>query len=132
MGIVHGDAKAGWWIEDGYASFNEPAEVITNRYRISGARPARGNYGPAPVLAPGLDVRYVRDSAYPNADAKGGKTVRWLAYKDGSYLEVEADCEAFEQVITPLPCPKVRKGIDTRYRQGAWEKYLKSEGWVKA
>lgn len=33
---------------------------------------------------------------------------------------------------TDYPCPKVRTGIETRYRQGRWEKYLKSAGWVAA
>lgn len=33
---------------------------------------------------------------------------------------------------TPLPCPKVRKGIPTRYANGKWEKYLQSQGWVRA
>lgn len=34
----------------------------------------------------------------------------------------------------PLPCPKVRKGIETRYHYGQWQKYLKSSkrGWVTA
>lgn len=31
----------------------------------------------------------------------------------------------------PLPCPKVRKGIETRYRDGRWQKLLK-KGWVTA
>jgi hypothetical protein len=37
---------------------------------------------------------------------------------------------AFE--TEPYPCPKVRKGIETRYRDGRWEKYLKSSGWQPA
>jgi hypothetical protein len=32
----------------------------------------------------------------------------------------------------PIPCPKVRKGIETRFERGYWQKYLKSEGWVAA
>lgn len=32
----------------------------------------------------------------------------------------------------PIPAPKVRKGIETRYRDGRWQKYLRSEGWVNA
>jgi hypothetical protein len=32
----------------------------------------------------------------------------------------------------PIAAPKVRKGIETRYRDGRWQKYLKSEGWVTA
>lgn len=32
--------------------------------------------------------------------------------------------------ILDYPCSKVRKGIETRYRNGQWEKLLKSKGWV--
>lgn len=31
----------------------------------------------------------------------------------------------------PIPCPKVRKGIETKWLQGRWAKLLKS-GWVSA
>lgn len=31
----------------------------------------------------------------------------------------------------PLPCPKVRKGVETRYRNGRWEKCLRT-GWTAA
>jgi hypothetical protein len=31
----------------------------------------------------------------------------------------------------PLPCPKVRKGMETRYRNGRWEKYT-AKGYVTA
>lgn len=27
-------------------------------------------------------------------------------------------------------CPKTRKGIDTRYQYGRWEKYSKRDGWI--
>ena len=30
-----------------------------------------------------------------------------------------------------IPCPKVRKGLETRYRDGHWQKLLKT-GWVAA
>lgn len=33
--------------------------------------------------------------------------------------------------VVPIPCPKVRKGIETRYRHGRWEKCLRA-GWVSA
>ena len=36
-----------------------------------------------------------------------------------------------KQEIIPIPGPKVRKGIEVRWR-GRWEKYLKAEGWVIA
>lgn len=32
----------------------------------------------------------------------------------------------------PVPAPKVRAGIETRWRKGGWEKYLKRDGWVAA
>ena|SRR3990167_693438 len=32
----------------------------------------------------------------------------------------------------PIPAPKVRKGLEVRYRDGRWQKYLKSEGWIAA
>jgi hypothetical protein len=31
-----------------------------------------------------------------------------------------------------IPCPKVRKGIETRYHNGRWEKYTKQGGWIAA
>ena len=31
--------------------------------------------------------------------------------------------------LTPIPCPKVRAGLITRYEDGAWQKRMKS-GWV--
>ena len=31
---------------------------------------------------------------------------------------------------SPLPCPKVRTGIETRYRDGRWQKLLKTQGWI--
>lgn len=39
---------------------------------------------------------------------------------------------AIKQEEKPIPCPKVRAGIETRFHRGAWEKYLKSKGWVTA
>lgn len=130
-GIVRGDARAGWWIDSAMNWHNEPKATI-NRYRIIGARPARGNMGAAPIMAPGLVVTYTRDSAHPCPEGQGGKACTWTAYKDGAYLEVTADVLAFEQVHISIGCPKVRKGIETRFHAGVWQKYLKAEGWVKA
>lgn len=33
--------------------------------------------------------------------------------------------------IEPIPCPKVRKGIEVEYRNGRWMKYLRT-GWESA
>lgn len=32
----------------------------------------------------------------------------------------------------PFPCPKVKKGIETRYFYGTWQKLSKREGWIPA
>ena len=33
----------------------------------------------------------------------------------------------------PIPCPKVRRGIETRYTWGnGWEKYSQAKGWISA
>jgi len=34
--------------------------------------------------------------------------------------------------IRSIPCPKVCKGIETRWHDGQWEKYLRTRGWVVA
>ena len=40
--------------------------------------------------------------------------------------------KCIKQEVIPIPCPKVRKGVETRWNNGRWQKYLKSEGWVTA
>jgi hypothetical protein len=32
----------------------------------------------------------------------------------------------------PISAPKVRHGVELRYRHGYWQKYLKQRGWVAA
>jgi len=59
-----------------------------------------------------LDCRPYRPVAVDLID--GGKT-----------LPVKTDRQ-------PIPCPKVRKGTETRYLMGHWQKYTKTKGWVSA
>jgi hypothetical protein len=40
--------------------------------------------------------------------------------------------KAFLVETTDVPMPKVRKGIETRFNSGCWQKYLKADGWVTA
>lgn len=65
---------------------------------------------------------------------------RWVA-REGTglcsrYYDLElpeggkTKCLHYE--IVPVPCPKVRRGLETRWRRGRWEKCLKREGWVPA
>lgn len=49
-----------------------------------------------------------------------------LRLKDGG------STQSIKSETIPIPCPKVRKGIETRWYQGGWQKYLKSEGWINA
>jgi hypothetical protein len=41
---------------------------------------------------------------------------------------------SLEPTVEPIPYPKVRKGVETRWHKwnGRWEKYLKAQGWVPA
>lgn len=127
-GILRGDTTQGWWIESAYPGYSTP-ELITNRYAVYAWRNARQNYGPAGSPQDGQEATYHRDSAH---DYEGKEAVRWSVYTgNGSYLEVTA-AKTAAQTVTPLSCPKVRKGIETRYRSGVWEKYLKQSGWVRA
>ncbi len=50
----------------------------------------------------------------------------WYNLKDGGRTK-----PAFVEE-TPIPCPKVRAGIETRYMNGGWEKLSKRQGWVPA
>lgn len=45
---------------------------------------------------------------------------------------IHAKTKAVRVEVIPLECPRVRKGLDVRYRNGRWEKYLKTKGWVAA
>lgn len=40
--------------------------------------------------------------------------------------------EAIHVKSNTVPPPKTRRGIETRWRNGRWEKYLVSKGWVPA
>lgn len=73
----------------------------------------------APMLEAGLSV------SYRQAD-------RWQAYAQGDYLLVSSAHEGTPMADQPIVCPKVRKGIETRYYCGRWEKYSKREGWIAA
>jgi hypothetical protein len=111
--MIDGD----WYVEHSYPSFQEPAERITLRYKVLGSRVE--GFGMVEVYD-GLEVRYLSGSEHI-----------WQAYQRGTYLVVR--CEKQGTVTkTPYPCPKVKKGVEVRYRSGLWEKYLRTRGWVAA
>jgi len=47
------------------------------------------------------------------------------------YLKDQGQTKSIDTVIEPILCPKVRKGIETRWHNGRWEKLLKA-GWTTA
>jgi hypothetical protein len=43
-------------------------------------------------------------------------------------VDPQAQADLIEEI--EFPCPKTR--LETRYRDGAWQKYSKREGWISA
>jgi hypothetical protein len=44
-------------------------------------------------------------------------------------VEIDPRGQAVKIESIAIPCPKVRKGIETRFYRGEWQKYTKSAGW---
>lgn len=106
-----------WYVDHSYSMHDEPT-LCTVRWPVTDfAR--RGSYGPAPEPVDGLEMTH-----------ESGHGAQWQAYKHGGYL-IAVTPDQGEAIKTPIPCPKVRAGIETRYAYGKWEKALKS-GWVPA
>jgi len=114
-GVVRHNRGNVWTVEHSYPLNTEP-RLVTLAWRVVGMR----RTGPfAPALADGLEVSSVHDR-----DA-------WQAYRQGDYLILETEHNGTPRE-DPLPCPPIRRGIETRYHMGAWQKYLKASGWVPA
>jgi hypothetical protein len=75
----------------------------------------------------------IGESEYDGADAycDNGNVAFRMGDRLWSREQYMASKSADFTEVTPIPCPKVRKGIDTRYRDGRWEKCLKT-GWAPA
>jgi hypothetical protein len=74
--------------------------------------------------------------AQPVGGSGGRYTVRIGEGFSGHHVTVQLERGGNTQPIaferTPIPCPKVRKGVETRYAHREWQKYLKTAGWVPA
>lgn len=46
------------------------------------------------------------------------------------WIDPKAQATTVEEIL--IDCPKVRKGIETRFRNERWEKYSKVKGWIMA
>ena len=55
---------------------------------------------------------------------------------NGAYLEGRlkdgGQTHAVVVETIPVPSPKVRKDVETRWRDGRWQKYMKRGGWIDA
>lgn len=93
------------------------------------------NYYPTGLRTKDLEYQYGKTLPADLAYSSSGV----YAIVDGSYyprplriaLPQLGATKCTKQEIIPIPAPKVRKGIELRWR-GHWEKYLKAEGWVRA
>ena len=107
-----------WCIQDGFPAYDKP-EMIIHHWPI------------------GICDRRIELSSYENHEVVKGNcsyvyTLRIAPYEHVRiYLKEQGKTKSIDTVIKPIPCPKVRKGIETRYKYGKWEKELKS-GWVTA
>ena len=116
QGILRQQGKE-WVVEYRTTVYSAPVWQITT-WRVTGIR-REAHYGPAPDMVDGLTVDSIRDR-----DA-------WQAYAHGNYLVLETEHNGTRRE-EPYPCPKVRRGVEMRYHDGVWQKYLKTQGWVSA
>jgi len=111
--------KEVWCIQAPYPAFDRP-ELIVHHWPIGRCdrRIEISNYENAEVSKGGCSYEYVlRIAPYEHVRI---------------YLKDHGKTVSIDTIIEPIPCPKVRKGIETRWEHGNWQKYLKNQGWVTA
>ena len=107
-----------WCIQDSFPLYDKPEKVILHW-------PIGSVYPPIGIDSyEGHEV--TKNSSY-------GYSIRAAAYQYSDiYLIIDQGrTKSIHTIVEPIPCPKVRKGIETRWYNGRWEKLLKS-GWVPA
>ena len=109
--------KGQWCIKDGFPAYDKP-EMIVHHWPIGNIRP------------------YIDISSYEGHEVNsrqsysGVYTLRIAAYQYVDiYLTDLGKTKSIDTITIKIQCPKVRKGIETRWYNGRWEKLLKS-GWV--
>lgn len=104
----------GWKVATKYSKHSEPI-WITIRWKVLQVK----RMGPfAPALSEGL----ILISNEANS---------WGAYLQGDYLIIHTEHKGVASE-SPYPSPTIRKGIESRYQGGRWEKYLQTKGWIPA
>jgi hypothetical protein len=78
-----------------------------------------------------LENKRVRDAYDGDFSVAPEDPEFWSVKHARAVLRNGARTEAEHVEREPVPCPKVRKGIETRWHRGHWEKLLKT-GWVHA
>lgn len=106
-----------WCIQASFTIFDKPERVIQHW----------------PIGRAGRWIDFEAYDGYPVAS--GGcnyiYTIKIAPYDHVRLcLKNEGQTQSIDTIIEPVPCPKVRKGVETRWMNGKWEKYLKSQGWV--
>jgi hypothetical protein len=105
-----------WFVVHSYPATFEPKQISVRWKVIRSEVKGLGCWDES--ATEGIDVQHLSGDV-------------WQAYRQGTYLVVVTEHEGTASE-TPVPCPKVRKGIETRWHQGAWQKYLQTKGWVAA
>ena len=113
------------YIRHGEPAYNEPTLIIRywptrfGRHELESFSPDVPNNMPDQIVVrEGSSQRYGYSLKFPGMGV-------WADCP----LAGDSRCERIEQ--QPIPCPKVRAGIDVRYRDGRWQKCLKT-GWTNA
>ena len=108
-----------WCIQDGFPAYDEP-EMIIHHWPIG------------ETDHPCFVIASHENSEVSKSGCNFMYTLRIAPYDHVRIsLKDQGKTKSIDTIIEPIPCPKVRKGIETRYRNGKWEKELKS-GWVTA
>ena len=107
-----------WCIGESFTGHDKP-EVVTNHWPIG-------------RITPWIDLEKFNGAEVTKGGCNYEYSLRIAPYNYvRMYLKDLGKTESIHTTTEPMPCPKVRKGIETRYRWGKWEKLLKS-GWVLA
>ena len=109
---------------DFFVEYSAPSAIdptmIISRWKIVEASTS-GNRAFAPELAEGLEVTYILNSISG-----------WQAYQQGGWLQIRTLEKSEAPELRPIPCPRVRKGTETRWANCQWEKYSRQKGWIPA
>ena len=107
-----------WCIKNYYNLYNEPKISIC--------------HWPIGKISQRVDLSFYEGHEVTSRGHSGIYTLRIAPYQYVDlYLIDMSKTQSIETTIEDIPCPKVRKGIETRFENGRWEKLLKS-GWKPA